>query len=126
MVCCLKTTNRILKNRGLIKNMLFLDNRLVCANQQYQKKLNWDDAVLYCSLLMIDGYSDWRMPTILELQYLSNLSLNECAGKYYWSSDVRNDDIVCVQFFDEKLSKRHQVNQSKNHQCFVKPVRGSK
>ena len=123
MVYCLKTTNRILKNRGLIKNMLFLDNRLVCANQQYQKKLNWDDAVLYCSLLMIDGYSDWRMPTILELQYLTDLSM----GKYYWSVDVRNDDSVCVHFFDKKNApRRHQVYQSKSHQCFVKPVRSPK
>jgi hypothetical protein len=103
-----------------------LDNELVFTHQQYEKKLNWDDAVLYCSLLMIDGYSDWRMPTILELHYLGSISLNECTGKYYWSVDVRNDDSVCVQFFDKKPPRRHQVYQSKSHQCFVKPVRSPK
>ena len=105
-----------------MENVLVLDNGLVCANQRYEKILNWDDALLYCSLLTIDGYDDWRMPTILELQYLSHLSI----GKYYWSVDVRNDDSVCVQFFHKKASKRHQFYQSKSHQCLVKPVRGSK
>jgi hypothetical protein len=98
-----------------------LNNRIVCANQQYEKKLNWNDAVLYCSLLAIDGYDDWRMPTILEFQSLSHLSI----GKYYWSSDVRNDDSVCVQFFDENVSIRHQIYQSKSNQYFVRPVRNA-
>ena len=99
-----------------------LNNRIVCANQQYEKKLNWNDAVLYCSLLAIDGYDDWRMPTIWELQ---SVSLIECTGKYYWSSDVRNDDSVCVQFFDDKLSNRHQTYQQKNNEYFVRPVRNA-
>jgi hypothetical protein len=101
-----------------------LNDRIVSAHQQYEKKLNWDDAVLYCSLLAIDGYDDWRMPTILELEYLSHVSPND-AGKYYWSSDVRNDDSVCVQFFDENVSRRHQIYQSKSNQYFVRPVRNA-
>ena len=106
-------------------NVFVLDNGIVCAHQQYEKKLNWDDALLYCSLLMIDGYDDWRMPTISELQFLSNMSLEGCEGKYYWSSECKDDNSVCVQFIDKKLSKRHQTYQYKSNQNFIRPVRSA-
>lgn len=32
-----------------------------CTN--YWKELNYRDALLYCSLLDIDGKTDWRLPT---------------------------------------------------------------
>ena len=32
-----------------------------CTN--YWKELNYRDALLYCSLLCIDGKTDWRLPT---------------------------------------------------------------
>jgi len=28
---------------------------------EYDKKLNYNDALLYCSLLNVDGYNDWTM-----------------------------------------------------------------
>ncbi len=67
--------NNKIKVKGVFMgNVFVLDNGLVCAHQQYEKKLNWNDALLYCSLLIIDGYDDWRMPTILELQYVIGMS----------------------------------------------------
>ena len=106
-------------------DVLILENGVVCAHERHEKKLDWDDARLYCSLLTIDGYDDWRMPTISELHYLSGMSLDECVGKYYWSSECKDDNSVCVQFIDKKLSKRHQTYQYKSNQYFIRPVRNA-
>lgn len=37
------------------------------APNDYNKWLNYHDSLLYLSLLSIDGYSDWRFPTIDEI-----------------------------------------------------------
>lgn len=36
--------------------------RIEIASKEYWKELNYYDALLYCSLLVIDGKNDWRMP----------------------------------------------------------------
>jgi len=35
--------------------------------KEYERLLNYNDGLLYCSLLVIDGNNDWRMPTEAEL-----------------------------------------------------------
>jgi hypothetical protein len=122
MMCCLKTTNSVLKNGGFVENLLILDNGLVCAHQQYEKKLSWDDGLLYCSLLIIDGYCDWRMPTLQELKYLNHILTTEC---YYWSFDCKEDDSACVQYINQRASMRHQIYQPKNNQHIIRPVRNT-
>jgi hypothetical protein len=32
------------------------------SDREYWKELNYDDAELYCQLLVIDGKTDWRLP----------------------------------------------------------------
>ena len=105
-----------------MENVLVLDNGLVCANQRYEKILNWDDALLYCSLLTIDDYDDWRMPTLQELKYLNHILTTEC---YYWSFDCKEDDSVFVQYINQRASMRHQIYQSKNNQHIIRPVRNT-
>ena len=37
------------------------------APNSYNKWLNYHDGLLYLSMLTIDGYSDWRFPTMDEI-----------------------------------------------------------
>ena len=64
-------------------------------------ELNWNDAIEYCQELTLDGYSDWRLPSIKELQTLVDISkykpaikggLDNTASYYYWSSSVHVSD----------------------------------
>lgn len=36
---------------------------LYVASSQYEKWLNYQDALLYVAMLEIDGYTDWNLPT---------------------------------------------------------------
>jgi hypothetical protein len=59
--------------------------------KEYEKHLNWDDAMMYCQLLTIDGKDDWRLPTKDELKYIYN-SKKDFTGYYYWTSTEDNED----------------------------------
>jgi len=66
------------------------------------KVLNWIDAVNYCESLTLAGYSDWRLPNIIELKSITDLSKSSNAiddafvnilygtNTYYWSSSTVN------------------------------------
>lgn len=41
---------------------------LVWAGKDNGKDVNWHDAVKYCRNLRLDGSSDWRLPTLAELE----------------------------------------------------------
>ena len=60
---------------------------------KYWKPLNYDDAILYCSLLEIGGKNDWRMMTRMEYIDCGRTNIE----KYLFQMDVgmwfEGDDI---------------------------------
>ena len=38
---------------------------LEVSDEKYWRRFNYDDGLLYCSMLMIDGVDDWRMPDVM-------------------------------------------------------------
>ena len=70
-------------------------------------KFNWTDAKTACDELVLNGYTDWRLPSKEELEYIySNVfKLGLVAGvrdtySYYWSSDRKAWVIPFEKFFD--------------------------
>ncbi len=59
-------------------------------------RLNWDTAMSKCEEYSKDGYTDWYLPSIEELEQIyDNLYLNEYGnftGTFYWSSTEDQDD----------------------------------
>jgi hypothetical protein len=57
---------------------------------------SWDEAISYCQSLTIDGVSDWRLPSMQELQTLIQFdhspkistTFSTRGGGKYWSSEV--------------------------------------
>jgi len=66
---------------------------LMWAAKDSGKRESWHKATKYCRNLRLDGYSDWRLPRIDELESLVNLSAY--ATEYVGSSDIlhRNPDL---------------------------------
>jgi formylglycine-generating enzyme required for sulfatase activity len=60
------------------------------APQSTERQLKWNDAKMYCFSLTIDGKTGWRLPTIEELEEISQ-SENKLLRSYYWSSEVYDD-----------------------------------
>jgi hypothetical protein len=89
--------------------------------KEYERVLNWDDAMMYCQLLIIDGKNDWRLPTKEELNDIGN-SENDFVGSYYWSSTEHDGNYAWRQ----GLSYGGQYGNYpslKNHSYYVRAVR---
>jgi hypothetical protein len=86
--------------------------------KEYERQLNWDDAMMYCQLLVIDGKNDWRLPTKEELNDIYN-SENDFVGPYYWSSTEVNGSNAWLQ----NLSSGYQYYSYKNDSYYVRAVR---
>ena len=59
--------------------------KIEISDKKYERFLYWDDANMYCNLLVIDDKCDWRLPTKEELNEIFKSS-NALERDYYWSS----------------------------------------
>jgi hypothetical protein len=86
--------------------------------KEYERQLNWYDAMMYCELLSIDEKDDWRLPTIDELDYIDN-SENDFDNEFYWSSTEYGGNYA----WSQDLSNGGQYYGNKNGSYYVRPVR---
>jgi hypothetical protein len=94
------------------------------SEKQYEKFLSWDDAILYCSLLVIDGKDDWRLPTIKELYYIyvRIKDDNDFDDVFYWSSLEYYEDVSWGFEFED--GSQHWY--AKRNKFYVRAVRDSR
>ena len=78
-------------------------------------------AAKLCADLVIDGYSDWYLPSKDELNklYDNRVAIGGFAHKGYWSSSEVNDDGAWMQYFGFVL----QSSYSKYYAYYVRAVR---
>jgi hypothetical protein len=59
-----------------------------------QRDTVWRDAKKYCANLELEGFYDWRLPTLSELQGLvaaslaDEVSFDHAAASAYWTSEI--------------------------------------
>ena len=119
----------LVKNGDIVKdsvtNLMWQDSN----NTSIQK--SWIDAINYCENLTLGGYSDWRLPNIVELESIIdrnkiNFALSSIfenvSFNLYWSSTTYSHDTTSawvVDFYDGS-----NAISSKDNNNSVKCVRG--
>jgi formylglycine-generating enzyme required for sulfatase activity len=96
---------------------LYGSESVIRGNLQWQDNADaktviedWDGAKSYCANLTLEGYRDWRLPSIKELQSIVDRKKRDPAIKagfsntesgWYWSAspDVRNGSFAWIVYF---------------------------
>ena len=86
--------------------------------------MNWASAMTACDQLDLNGYSDWRLPTRVELDTLYTIMKLNGKGNFenssYWSSSEYNSYYAWRKNFETgKIDRRG----NKTKEQFVRPVR---
>ena len=114
------------------KTVLDTKTRLMWAVEE-SETLSWHDAKRYCKKYRGGGYSDWRMPTIAELDGLYDSSkqpdcgcvtnlieMSNEANCWEWSSETKDSDAA---FFAFNLNGKQWLPKSNNSSVHIRPVR---
>jgi len=124
-------------NNGTVKDT---ETGLIWATKDNEGDINWQDAKKYCKNYIGGGYTDWRMPTIDELEgiydsessyamdcdndfkiYTSKLIHISCW--WVWASDIRGSEAAYFYFI---TGGRRWKPRSVFGSTRVLPVRGGK
>lgn len=102
------------------ENLMWQDNNAV-ANMEY----TWQNAKRYCHNLSLDGYSDWALPTIEQLQSLVDLNKYRPAVKediteisvltFYWSSTTFIEDEKKAWYVFYKYGESYYANKGERY-----------
>jgi len=98
-----------------------------------EKELLYDEAKVYCESLSLAGSSDWRLPTLYELQSIVDLTRYDPAlqrgfhfglSKNYWSITPYADDETRAWAVDFKSGSTEHSRHSYDY--YVRCVRDMK
>jgi len=69
-----------------------------------EKSYTYDEALAYCQNLKVDGFTDWRLPTLRELYTIVDLTVNRPALKRGF--EIRDDGRYWTSTFFAKDPKK--------------------
>ncbi len=122
-------SNNFIKSENIVidikKNLMWQDN-----SDSAEYTANWTLSKEYCTSLTLNGYTDWRLPTIKELQTIVDISKKKLAintefkftePSSYWSNsqDMVNKNNAWYVGFKTGATFR----DSKDYDCYIRCIR---
>ncbi len=105
--------------------------------ESFERELNWSQAKNYCENLKLDGFEDWRLPTIYELASIMNFYVPKHHYTYNHTKTLfkhmRNKDYWSINKYVDKWRNKVWIAnfdfgelfpKYKDKRCYVKCVRG--
>ena len=83
---------------------------------------NWDDAMMYCQFLTVDGKTNWRLPTKDELDLIYK-SKNDFVKTYYWSSTEGNGSNAWLQGLSSGFRGSYNLKRNRYYVCAVRDIK---
>ncbi|VFQ46164.1 DUF1566 domain-containing protein [Desulfoluna butyratoxydans] len=88
---------------------------LESADKYATGTFDWDGALEYCNTLTLDGYQDWRLPTMKEILSIINCNATE---NYLYSEIFKNTKAGQTdQYWTSTFSKMPAPNETKAPLC---------
>lgn len=109
-----------------------LETGLMWASADNGSDIDWEDAEMFCRTYNVGDYTDWRLPTLKELQNLQDtsvfgsfqvISLFDLSACCLWSSDSRGNIAANYYFSKDQTQWALKVRKSYSR---VLPVRDIK
>ncbi len=97
---------------------------MVIAPKETEKSLNWTDAISYCASLNSRGYTDWRLPSANDFNYLWRNRMTTGFDGIYWCADHQEDFKATFQYFCFGYAGIKSTDYRDNY-FLVRAVRGS-
>jgi hypothetical protein len=111
---------------GIVFDMDYSGHGMVCAVKDQSEGATWGSGVTMCDALNMNGYDDWYLPSIGELQKMyRNLVYGKGLGGflegYYWSSTEYVNS--CAYCFDQLQGNSDALDQYKTKLYRIRAVR---
>lgn len=110
-------------------DLKFIDNAMIQDNSYASSnELNWTKADEYCGTLNLAGYSDWRLPNVLEYGRINrwrndvNNSFNYNKYSWYWTNEDNTSNENEAKYFSYNSEKDFAANKSDKK--YVRCMRG--
>ena len=95
---------------------------ILVFNLLHSDQIDWYEAKSKCANLSINGFTDWRLPTLEELEILYNMGLYGNTYDFYWSnSQINNEEVWTCGFMS--FSKPFAYTKVEKNMFYVIPVR---
>ena len=98
------------KYQGGIYIGTYQGKKIIIAEQDAPKDLNFTDAKEYCSTLELNGYTDWYLPSKKELNFAYKNARDLMQGDWYWSSTEYSAAWAWYQIFHGSFAGHQSFN----------------
>jgi hypothetical protein len=104
-----------------LKLLYLADNSFEISPKETEIMLSWEEAVIYCKFLEVDGRKDWRLPTCHELNVIFHKD-NDCEDSRYWSATAHKRSNIHALYYMKGMGSSIGYTKTRYHVRAVRTI----